>query len=1172
MRKIIWQVTLLICIVLVTWLGLDVFESYLQSHSYYGKLMSDPLYVRLVFRGVVAGLIPAVYLLLAKKASFRGLFFSLVAGGVLFMRLMISKVTNFVWFGFFKVIINTVAIFGLWFGFLFVTTVLWSVLKRKVLHIETESLLDVFIDFWVGLATFLLLQVALLMLTMYFPIVNWVILLAACYGVWYFKDAREQVRSIVNESLQVVNYKDMNLPARAKIIVGLLLVMTFWYFFNGYLQAFMPYSTAWDANHAYMFFPKMWAFNNGLYWYEANMASVPQLWYWFISFWFSLFKPFGGFLGIATDTIAIEMNYFSALYVLILGIALSYTVVDSLKKTKEHVSIRLGTLMGWFLTLCWLMSGMGAFLVFVDNKTDLWVMALIMLAMLSGFVFLKKLAEGNDDETQARKFIGLSGFFYAIAVLAKPTALFDVANFGLYLRWVWFGIIGVIGLVLLIIWWLSLISFRGVKEYISEAVGKVLAGIWWVTTMWALIFALLKQAKRYFLYLFIWAGVLVGTLFVVKLPYVLVSNVTLDTSQWVGDIVRRVLLAQNANQPIIPATCSLETLWMQSTDELYEWLSKPQGSVYNEDVGRYTGFGWKGNDADQRRGIQPYTNPFRAWFFSEWCNGFNPLGRNTSNAVILCENVPLWNGFTLKGMEQVRGMLDPASDEYRFVDLLYQKMMTEPNATPQEYRSKYNVDLQSIRKIMEDNTVKVEKTWENTLVYVPYKFLNPWNITYNRSLQNESSYYTDIGVLRLLLMVFAIIWLIYGLVTRQRQVAAFCGVTVFGWILRWLIAWGIVWYAIGIIVWSILSFVVFISALIDTRVTWRSEPFVYLLGATFLVLFSLVWLRQQGFNMLRISGQSIRTGEMFMRYRMSAGYREVVSEDLQLLYQPTSTYWLQDVFVRQFPHYTPFINAANESAHDEWSWIAGTYSRYFIEDQNNVKYDQFVTWFNEMLSDQDSCATALRLKDQGIRYMAIDPNIGTVVQGDGNKSLFYRFFGRTNPTSGTVEEYGAVTMLTKMVEEGHARLLTTNNIWAKYAHTMPDATFATVPEEQLISFRARMAVARYFGDRNNNRYIDAVYQIADAKVKDGTFIEDVVWLLWLEDVRVNELLTMIRSWQLAKEDLQALSNDERKALQQFLTYRWQAANNPEEYKQTLLRTITNSVYSPNQIIVYEILQ
>jgi hypothetical protein len=39
---------------------------------------------------------------------------------------------------------------------------------------------------------------------------------------------------------------------------------------------------------------------------------------------------------------------------------------------------------------------MGAFLVFVDNKTDLGVMTLTILAILSGFIFLKHILDNRE--------------------------------------------------------------------------------------------------------------------------------------------------------------------------------------------------------------------------------------------------------------------------------------------------------------------------------------------------------------------------------------------------------------------------------------------------------------------------------------------------------------------------------------------------------------------------------------------------------------------------------------------------------------------------------------------------------------------------------------------------------------------------------------------------------
>jgi len=48
---------------------------------------------------------------------------------------------------------------------------------------------------------------------------------------------------------------------------------------------------------------------------------------------------------------------------------------------------------GWFLILGWLFSGMGAFLVFVDNKTDLGVMALSIVAVMMAFLMIAALLE-----------------------------------------------------------------------------------------------------------------------------------------------------------------------------------------------------------------------------------------------------------------------------------------------------------------------------------------------------------------------------------------------------------------------------------------------------------------------------------------------------------------------------------------------------------------------------------------------------------------------------------------------------------------------------------------------------------------------------------------------------------------------------------------------------------
>ncbi len=58
--------------------------------------------------------------------------------------------------------------------------------------------------------------------------------------------------------------------------------------------------------------------------------------------------------------------------------------------------------------------------------------------------------------------------------------------------------------------------------------------------------------------------------------------------------------------------------------------------------------------------------------------------------------------------------------------------------------------------------------------------------------------------------------------------------------------------------------------------------------------------------------------------------------------------------------------------------------------------------------------------------------------GDGNASLFDRFFAKVDTVSNTILEDGTMTMLVKMVEDGYLKLISTNNVGAKYAYTLSD--------------------------------------------------------------------------------------------------------------------------------------
>lgn len=117
-----------------------------------------------------------------------------------------------------------------------------------------------------------------------------------------------------------------------------------------------------------------------------------------------------------------------------------------------------------------------------------------------------------------------------------------------------------------------------------------------------------------------------------------------------------------------------------------------------------------------------------------------------------------------------------------------------------------------------------------------------------------------------------------------------------------------------------------------------------------------------------------------MRYKSNTGIVREYNERLEQTQRVDRTFGAQDVFDLQFPHYNKLIQTMNDSTADEGALIAGTYARYFIQDQTNIRYDQFLTWLWEQTSDGDVCNSYLRLKDQNKKYIVIDPNIGTVVQ------------------------------------------------------------------------------------------------------------------------------------------------------------------------------------------------
>jgi hypothetical protein len=59
------------------------------------------------------------------------------------------------------------------------------------------------------------------------------------------------------------------------IAIGALILISLVYWYYGFQNSFIPYSTARDANHEYMYTPKMVAENNGVMRGNTVISAMP---------------------------------------------------------------------------------------------------------------------------------------------------------------------------------------------------------------------------------------------------------------------------------------------------------------------------------------------------------------------------------------------------------------------------------------------------------------------------------------------------------------------------------------------------------------------------------------------------------------------------------------------------------------------------------------------------------------------------------------------------------------------------------------------------------------------------------------------------------------------------------------------------------------------------------
>ena len=1019
-------------------------------------------------------------------------------------------------------------------------------------------------------------------------------------------------------------------------------------------NAFTPYSTAWDANHEYMYIPKILAENAGIYRWNYVANNMPWLWHQFLTFVFSLTGCTNGWLGLSPDNIAISMNNISAFLVLIFWIAIIFQIFTLINKKEEEedddkksnlkkwkntitdtwISNWNWITIWWYFLLLWLTGWMWAFLVIVDNKTDLWVMALSLLALLAGLIFLQN-RNSSSDKKEILKYVIIAWLFFGFAALAKVTAFIDFALFGLLLIWLRFSPVMSLWLWVMIMWLARKFNVLTSSVMLTDQNAIWFIIIWWIITIvWLVLFVLKwKDFWKKFRDLFILGICFLIPLVILKLPRTTISQMRINSySFWNSlksvflsmDTVNnkeednKKLLAQNTSlyssvvdSGIVDANVSdsstsqesfaqCKKAWkIYSDEELNENLQEIIGWQWWEDFGRYIWYGWKEFNkvhllnVDKDMGDKNRFKFFKSlwpkssectwskdgkntvcennlaygimklfWPTSETCYGFN------HDAKVLCNNADAIDNFKIDNLRWIYDNWIKDKDWEAWLLLkeaidAYDKAQSERKIWYSNYDLFYS-EIVNLRQYYQAHSILST----DDAIYIPYRYLVPLNISFNWSLQNLSSYYTDIGFFWVIIYIFLLIALPYAIVKKDKFLTSIVLTTlIWRWI--WWIIWSsILWYGTVLISWTMISIVLFWDKILRKD---ENDYYNYASWVLIILIWIIFWL-QIIFNFLRISSQWANS--VFVRYKWNVGNEQLIDENLDPTIKIKHWYSWKDIFNLQFSQYTPIIHALAGRKNEDWIIIAWTYIQYFLWNQWNIKSDSMLLNFWRNTSDWDLCKTYRRLKNENTRYLIIDPNIGTVTMWEWNETLFYRFFGKLNSIKTRIDKDGTITTLIRLYKAGYLKLLSTNNLWSKYAFTLDDNTIKNyfwnyLSDEELILTRWKMAVLQYFDDAESIFW--NIYEIFISRIMNDTklWIEDMASIYWLEinSQKVANVAYNYLNWRAGKWAAKDLTQNERNVLLSYINAYFMIKDWDVSGIQSLL---LNSVTWGSQIIALEL--
>ena len=1191
-------------------------QAYFSNHPYYFNMLSTGSNWAITIFGLLVALIPVLYVFYSKEKTWKWIAGTFLIAFFLFAFIVGYAKGGFVSGGPFVLIVNYLILFAYWLVIILGFVALWDLVLKKIKF--KKYFYDFAVKLWLGLSLVGILLYFVVAFQILHIWISYLILVGLAVLIYLQrKSLKEIFNGLLEETNEFIEELNQSEFSWVKYVFIWIFAVALWYVFVGLNYTFIPYPTAWDANHAYMFIPRVYGIYDGYPW-NIDFRPDLYLWYGFLAWMYKL----GDWTWFAPDTWMITFNFISGIFALYFGFMLVSTIVrylDDKKLLSNNKYFVLAT--GFILVLARLTSWNGAFLLFVDNKTDIAVLMFVILALFLMFYSLdrEKSEEKSNFLSLSSKlsllFVSLAGFFFGIANLIKPTATFDFFESTLVLTILEIWFLAVVWMILFVAGLLAYLKFRGFQKAVSPAMSYSLMGAGSVLALIEVVWKFLKD-KLKILYVLVFVGSFVLTLVFTKGVFGILQIVHWEKiNPNLGKTLPALVMWNRL--PVVKTS--------ELTGELFKDLKKPIGSSYNEDNWRYVGYGskdfwnpWWGflvpemfkdkycvvlsnsqNTSDCKEILpktsKTYENAVNNLVIEIYHNKDEKLFQEWITSVI--ENA-LKSG-NLKSLATQLGV-DTNLPQWKLKKEIYEKL-TE-NTQKQlllQLKQKLlsgDLNLQDYPKLFQtpENEELFKQLQQHPYAYesvsIPYKYLVPFNVTFNWSLQNLTSYYTDIGIIWLLLFFVVIYAFVYGLhliwkglvrknqadVEMWKHIFAFAFATLVGWTIWYFVASGIIWYNIWGIIWLIITTLLFLSK-------WNDR---YLLMAVlvFVAVFDIF------LNLIRISSQW--WGQIQNWYRSSVGLQynyKIADGGIKPVQETKMPYTFDDVFHLQFNMYKKPIQAINARTPEQMAIIGWTYMRYFVNNQNKINADQFLMWLWRMGSDQNVENTYKRFKAYNLKDIVIDPNIASVVMGTWNISLWYRYFGKVDK-NGNLTEKWVLPMFVDLASKGYLDYGFTNNLGIKYALIYSDEELSKIlwinDLNKVRKIRYELTALKFlprdigfvYPDSNlwmkmYEEWIDAFYKIMvyrlQKALKNNDLYDFASDLADVNGLYVPDMQKILSEW-ISAETFDKMTIDEKTLVLQLMNILNQVAQNPASTQQVLRPIIQNALAGRAQLLFVKV--